>query len=321
MMTQQDSCKPELTLRISLTDRCQLRCDYCMPIDGISWFPYERIMSFEDIVLAVEILQRAYDIQKVRLTGGEPLLRKNVAELIRMLKDLEIPDLALTTNGLLLAQQAQSLKAAGLDRLNISLDSLDEARYCDLTHGGNLQDTLCGIEKAAEVGFAPIKINSVIMKKSNEDEIMHLLEFSLERGYEQRFLELMPIGHGCQLYASDFVATASVMRRIREKYELIPISREPGSSSVRYELNDSSGLRGTVGFISPCSDPFCADCHRLRMTTEGKLIGCLARENSLDARTQIGNPTEFLKLAAQALNRKRTDDLFNQKCSMAAIGG
>jgi cyclic pyranopterin phosphate synthase len=312
---------PALSLRISVTDRCQLRCGYCMPEEGISCHPREDILSFEEISGMVEMLQTAYQIDKIRLTGGEPLLRKHIVELVEMLSSLGSHDLALTTNGQMLAELAAPLKAAGLQRINISLDTLNPEKYRAMTRGGELERTLQGIDAAIAAELQPIKLNAVILRSINDDQIAALLDRAMIKGYEQRFLEIMPIGHGAEIYKNDFVSAAAIMEIIRESYTAELIGRTDGSSAIRYRITAPDGRQGSVGIIAPCSTPFCADCRRLRITPDGMLVGCLARGRPLPIRELLKNRDEFLKTVSNVLGEKRTDASFAQPKIMATIGG
>ncbi|NQT92479.1 MAG: GTP 3',8-cyclase MoaA [Lentisphaerae bacterium] len=315
--------KPDLSIRISVTDRCPLRCRYCMPPEGVPLFRHEDILSFEEIVSFVERLQELFDVKKIRLTGGDPLARRGMPELVALLSRLAVQDLAMTTNVQYLAERAGELFAAGLHRANISVDSLDADTFRDITHGGDLHRTLAGIDAALRVGLSPVKLNAVVMKDINDQEVCDLLSFALERGCEMRFLELMPIGYGAGLFDRAFVSTASVRRSLASRFELEPLCRADGSSARRYRVRATDGLNGIVGFISPCSNPFCYDCTRLRLTANGRLIGCLARGENLDIRPCLAD-TDGNALGAAVRNIlqcKRSDACFKQPAPMAVIGG
>jgi cyclic pyranopterin phosphate synthase len=317
----QPNALPTLALRISLTDRCQLRCGYCMPAEGIECQPREEIISFEEIIRLVDILKTEYRIEKIRLTGGEPLLRKDIVGLIEMLAGCVDAEIALTTNGQALAPLAQELKRAGLQRINISLDSLDAELYRTMTRGGELARTLAGIDAALQAGLQPVKLNAVVLRGINEGGITDLVEFAIARGCEQRFLEIMPIGHGAGIHEHDFVKAGDILHQLRQAYKIELMGRESGSSAVRYRVMDISGREGVVGIIAPCTAPFCADCRRLRITTDGGLVGCLACSRAIPARGLLDNPPEFLRAVKGAFGEKRHDALFSQPRVMASIGG
>lgn len=315
---------PPLHLRVSITDRCQLRCLYCMPAAGVRLGKRDDILHYEEIVALVRALQSEFDVRKVRITGGEPLIRRDLASLVRMLAGLEIPDLAMTTNGLRLAELAAELRDAGLRRVNVSLDSLRPDVYRRLTRGGDVTRTIAGIEAAVRVGLDPVRLNTVIAKGLNDDEAASLLSFALERGCELRFLEVMPVGHGAGLHESGFIAAAEVRRGLSAAFQLEALPFDTSTSSRRYSaVRSSDGLRGVVGFISPCSEPFCDGCTRLRLTSDGRLLGCLAREEGLDVRGDLreGDTGAICAAAQQVLCGKRADSRFKQPRVMAAIGG
>ncbi len=313
----------QLTLRISVTDRCQLRCRYCMPAEGVPSCEHEAIISFEEIRDFVTRLQGAYDVRKIRLTGGDPLVRKGIIELVAMLAELGIPDLAMTTNAQRLTRMAAPLRAAGLDRVNISLDALEPGTFAHITRRDSVDATVAGIDAALESDLRPVKLNMVVMRGINDHEVCDVLTFALKRGCELRFLELMPIGYGAELFEKSFVPTEAVQRVLATAFELTPYPRTAGSSSQRYAVRGADGAEGVVGFISPCSDQFCSDCSRLRLTAGGRLMGCLAREEGYDIRPMMrcGPVDPLLTAVRQALQCKRSGVQFKQSVSMAAIGG
>lgn len=314
---------PPLTVRISVTDRCQLRCRYCMPAEGIACCAHEQILTFEEIVLAVESLQLAFDVRKVRLTGGDPLARRGIEDLVSMLAELNIPDVAMTTNGQCLAQAAARLRAAGLDRVNVSLDSLDPDTFRCLTRGGVLRRTLEGIDATIASGMRPVKLNTVVMKGINDGEACDLLTFALGRGCELRFLEVMPIGYGAALFETAFVRAASVRESLASQFALTQLPWSAGDTARRYQARRSGGAEGTVGFIAPCSESFCSGCTRLRITADGRLVGCLARGDGIPIRPLLRDPDPAALAAAvrETLQSKRSRRGFAQPVAMSAIGG
>ena len=246
-------------LRVSLTDRCNLRCRYCMPEKGIDKKSHRDILSLEDIY---EIIRIAVEMgfSKVRLTGGEPLVRKGVIELCRSISGLSgVKDFSMTTNGLLLPEMARELKAAGLMRLNISLDTLDPDKYHQITRIGSLDDALAGIAAAEEAGFTNIKLNTVLIGGFNDCEIPRLVELTKQKSYQVRFIELMPIGHTYPFDREAYLPMRTVLERVPE---LEPVQSDDGVARL-YRL---PGAKGTVGLISPLSDHFCSGCNRLRLT-------------------------------------------------------
>jgi cyclic pyranopterin phosphate synthase len=315
--------KPKLSLRISVTDRCQLRCQYCMPEQGVPPCQHQDILSFAEITTFVDQLRASYDIQKVRLTGGDPLARKGIVDLVSQLSKLGIPDLSMTTNAQLLETMADDLSAAGLQRINISLDSLDPDTFHRITRRDGVGSTLEGIEAALRADLRPVKLNMVVMRGINDHEVCNVLSFALKRGCEVRFLELMPIGYGEALFDQRYVSTTSVREALASQFDLTPISRDPGSSARRYRVRGADGCEGVAGFISPCSDRFCSDCSRLRLTADGRLMGCLARKAGRNIRPllQGSHGSSLATTVQQELQCKRSDITFEQPVSMAAIGG
>jgi GTP 3',8-cyclase len=315
--------KPELHLRISVTDRCQLRCGYCMPPEGIVCGTHESIMSFEEILQFVTWTQEHYRITKIRLTGGEPLIRPDIVKLVAMLAERQIPELALTTNGLRLPDLTGPLKAAGLHRVNISLDALSPDCFARITRGGDVADVLKGIEAARAAGLAPIKLNTVAICGENDAEWIPILQYAIQHGYEARFIECMPIGPGTEIYKDGFISSEDLRNHLAQGFTLTPLPYETGTSARRYQVTDSNGHTGVVGFISSCSAPFCSGCKRLRITSGGELIGCLAREKTLPIRNmlQSGDKDSLQQAIVSAMGGKRTTCAFAQERTMARIGG
>ena len=267
-MTDQFGRKIEY-LRISLTDLCNLRCVYCMPAEGVGKLRHEQVLSIEEIV---EIAAAAVElgIRKIRLTGGEPLVRRGVVELVHMLKALPgLDELALTTNGILLPDLALPLKEAGLDRVNISLDTLDAEKYRQLTRIGSLDAALAGIRAAEDAGLSPLKLNAVLIGGVNDDEVPALAELTYTHALEMRFIELMPIGDADCFGPEAYLPAEAVLQRLPE---LQPLPNFHGSVARRYRL---PGAVGTVGLISPVSCSFCGECNRIRLTADGSMKPCL----------------------------------------------
>jgi cyclic pyranopterin phosphate synthase len=271
-------------LRISVTDRCNLRCIYCMPSEGIKPVKYKEILTYEEIIRIVKIAT-SLGIRKVRLTGGEPLARKNITFLIASLKNIKgIENLSLTTNGILLERYAEEIAEAGLDRVNVSLDSLRADRYTRITRGGTLDVVLRGIEKAEQVGLKPIKINMVPIRGFNDDEIEDFARLTLKKSYQVRFIEFMPIG-AKEMWSPDKYIPVNEIRSIVEKVApLIPVKVRK-SGPARYFRFD--GAPGVVGFINAVSHQFCRECNRLRLTADGKLRPCLFSESEIDLKTPL----------------------------------
>ena len=273
-------------LRISVTDRCNFRCFYCMPEAEVKFLPRGELLSFEEIIHFVRVAV-PLGIRKIRLTGGEPLLRKDLPVLIRELCSIEgIEDIALTTNGVLLGEQAESLYAAGLRRLNVHLDTLDRERFRQITRRDDLPRVLAGLEIARKTGFGPIKINAVAVKNLIEPDLVPLAQYGREHGSEIRFIEFMPLDHQ-GLWQRDRVLFASAIqeRLSREISPLIEIPDEdPHAPATEYRFSDGVG---SVGFIASVSRPFCLNCNRLRLTSDGKLRYCLFAIEETDVKNLL----------------------------------
>lgn len=312
-----------LSLRISVTDRCQMRCRYCMPPDGIEPRPREEILSYEEIAALAALLRDAFGLAKIRITGGEPLARPRLERLIEMLAALGVLDLAVTTNGLWLEERAAALKRAGLRRVNVSLDALTPTVFERITGRGDVRRVIRGIEAARNEGLTPVKLNAVVVRGINDGEITGLVDFAIEHDCEIRFIELMPMGPGADLYAAGHVPNTTVREMIAQSFSMTPIGRTPGASALRYRVADRTERTGVVGFISPCSAPFCADCTRLRVTADGRLLGCLARDGGLPIREMLrrGDLRGVAAAAAAALCNKRDDAIFTRNRTMASVGG
>lgn len=307
-------------LRLSVTDRCNLRCTYCMPADGVQSLPHEQILSYEEMVAFTRVAA-GLGITKVRLTGGEPLVRRGFVDFVSLLEAIPgISDLSLTTNGILLPRYAAQLRMAGLRRVNISIDSLQPVRYAAITRGGRLADALAGLEAAFEAGFAPVKLN-VVLKHGIEDDLDAFVELSRERELHVRFIEYMPLDRR-HVTGDDFVSASLVLERLRARYELEPSDGPYGHGPADYWR--VRGARGTLGFIAGVSEHFCAECNRLRLTADGRLKTCLFSGEEIDVRPLIAEPRRLEAALVEALQAKRFDRrverLPNQRC-MSQIGG
>lgn len=287
-------------LRISVTDRCNLRCIYCMPPEGVLLVNRRDILSFEEIQTIVRAASEL-GIDKVRITGGEPLVRLHITELIRMISGVDgIKEISMTTNGILLAKYAAELQQAGLRRVNVSLDTLKAGRFRDITRAGELTAVLKGIEAAREVGLNPIKINMVPMKGINDDEIVDFAKMTIEAGWHVRFIELMPFAKGIELIPADIQK-----KQIELLGKMEPYFGIVGAGPARYYR--LPGANGTIGFISAISEPFCERCNRLRLSATGILYPCLFSENGMDLRTYLRRGitiTEVKALITQAASLK-----------------
>jgi cyclic pyranopterin phosphate synthase len=266
-------------LRLSVTDRCNLRCLYCMPHEGIPVLGHRDILSYEEIIKIVTIAA-GLGVRKVRLTGGEPLCRKNLSFLVSSIKEIKgIEDLSLTTNGTLLKQHAQELADAGLDRVNISIDSLRPERYREITRGGSLAAALNGLAAADKAGLKPVKINMIPMRGINEDEIVAFAKITLGSDYHVRFIECMPSSDIDFWSPEKYITTDEIKGIIETISPLVPVRVRKNGPSKYFRL---SGSKGVVGFISALTHHFCGDCNRLRLTSDGKLRPCLFSETEID---------------------------------------
>ena len=317
-----------VNLRISVTDRCNFRCTYCMPADNVEFMDRSSLLSFEEIQRVGQIVSRM-GINRLRLTGGEPLMRKNLPVLIKMLSEIDgIDDIAMTTNAYFLKDQAQSLKDAGLKRLNVSLDALDPEKFRDVNRRDCLQSVLDGLDMARKVGFKSIKINAVAVRNFSETEIMGLIEMGRSEGFEIRFIEFMPLDSDKVWERDKVLFGHEIIDLIKENYELIPIdnSLEIGPAS---EYNFADG-KGKVGIITAVSNPFCDHCNRIRMTADGKLRTCLFSTNETDLKELIrsgATDENIIEALNQAVlikepgHKINLDDFERPTRAMHAIGG
>jgi len=298
-------------LRMSVTDRCNLRCTYCMAED-MTFLPRSRVLSLEEMTSVGQAFVEL-GVEKIRLTGGEPLVRNGVVHLAEQLSQLSgLRELVMTTNGVLLDKFAKPLRDAGVSRLNISIDSLRPERFTALTRFGKLADVLRGIEAATAAGFDKIKLNVVVLKGNNDDEIIDLVQFALDHGLDISFIEEMPLG---EINSHNRVDTAlnnqSLKERLAVAFSLEKSSfSDPTSGPSRYLKIANSSTK--IGFISPMSDNFCASCNRVRVTAEGKLLLCLGNEHSLDLRAILrGDPGQLKHAIIDAMQRKPERHEFN----------
>ncbi|MBD3867026.1 MAG: GTP 3',8-cyclase MoaA [Acidobacteria bacterium] len=271
-------------LRVSVTDRCNLRCSYCMPEEPV-WFPRDQILDYEEMHRLIQVLVE-HGVRKVRVTGGEPLVRKDLTRFISLLAGSDgIEDISLTTNGVLLEAMARPLADAGLTRVNVSLDTLDPARFRQLTRRDDLDKVLAGLDAAAASGLTPLKINTVLLKGINEDEAERFVETARDKGWEVRFIEFMPLENSGTWDLSQVVTGKEVLERLRAHWDLDPDpSADPSAPASRFLFRDG---RGRVGFINSISQPFCGDCSRLRLTADGKFRVCLYDQAEIDLKTPL----------------------------------
>lgn len=284
-------------LRVSVTDRCNLRCVYCMPAEGVPPKTHDEVLRYEEIARLVRVAA-GIGISKVRLTGGEPLVRRGLVGLVALIAATPgIDDISMTTNGTLLAQHAADLARAGLRRVNVSLDTLDPDRFRAVTRLGRLEDALAGIRAAADAGLAPIKINVVVMGGGNDDEVAAFARRTVSDGWNVRFIEVMPIGEGGQSAAGHYVSSATIRAAIEAELGPLEPATLPGNGPARYWR--VSGAPGTIGFISPISQHFCSACNRLRLSADGKLLPCLftPSESEIDLRTALRGGADDAALA------------------------
>ena len=337
-------------LRISLTDRCNYRCTYCMPAEGVDLVPRADVLSFEEIEAVVAALVRV-GVRRVRLTGGEPTVRKDLVELVARLARLGLDDLALSTNGERLDELAAPLRAAGLHRLNVSLDTLDPERFARITRRGNLPRVLAGLEAVRAAGFTSTKINTVAMRGFNDDEIGALCRYSFERGFTPRFIELMPMAEGALFYPGTFFPVAETRAALTREFGPLgeaPEGGMPGVGPARYATvrfvsssghgSDGAGELRRVGLISAVTEPFCDTCNRVRLSATGELHACLGYDDAIGLREIVragraagetqGRTAERLVAAVRTgLTRKRPGHTFDAagcggpKKHMVSIGG
>jgi cyclic pyranopterin phosphate synthase len=315
-------------LRLSITDRCNLRCRYCMPEEGVEMVGHGDLLTYEEIVRTIEVFA-CHGISKVRITGGEPLVRRGVVDLVKAIARIKgIKDLSLTTNGVLLKEYAGALVQAGLRRINISLDTLRPDRFADITRRDNFKEVWEGIEEALRQRLSPVKVNVVVIKGLNDDEIKDFARLSLTYPLHIRFIEFMPVGDGNEWHGEETIPSSQIMEEIRGIGELIPMGPyENGGPAKRYYIK---GGKGEIGFISPISSHFCAQCNRLRLTPDGKIRTCLFSDEEIDLKAalrKVGGEATLEEILYRALQAKpeghRIGDMRFKKCQrgMHAIGG
>jgi len=321
-------------LRVSITDRCNLRCVYCVGSeDSKSYSSHWKLLHHEEIL---EVVRCAAElgVTKVRLTGGEPLVHPDIIEITKQIRNIPgINDLSLTTNGILLRETAERLKGAGLNRVNISLDSLDPMRYREITRDGDLEKVLQGLDAALSHGLEPVKINMVLMKNRNDFEIPDFMNLALNRNLIVRFIEYMPIDHHDENYSSSYVP-ASVVKKTAEaaSFKLIPVNHPLGAGPADYYSISKNGKKGTIGLINSISRHFCSSCNRLRLTADGKLKSCLYWQKEFGVHSALGDKDKLkvlIKRALQCKNQRHLMGLDETACqnnsvtlrSMSRTGG
>jgi len=313
-------------LRISVTDRCNFRCTYCMPAEGLAWVPWSQILTYEEIARLVRVFL-GLGVRTVRLTGGEPLVRREVETLVSLLAAQGVPDLSMTTNGFFLAEKAAALAAAGLRRINVSVDSLLRHRFAEMTRRDALDRVLDGLRAAARAGLAPIKLNCVVVRGTNDDEIVDFARFARATGYEVRFIEFMPLDAEEGWSPERVVPSREVLAAIDRVHRLVPVDHGPEPARV---FRFADGAPGGVGVIASVSDPFCGNCNRIRLTADGQFRTCLfaMEETDLRALLRAGATDDDLARAVRgAVTRKWAGHRINEADfvrparSMSMIGG
>ncbi|HWP24040.1 MAG TPA: GTP 3',8-cyclase MoaA [Candidatus Binatia bacterium] len=329
--------RPVKDLRISVTDRCNFRCTYCMPLDEYEWIDKKEILSFEEMARLAGLFVKL-GVEKIRLTGGEPLVRQGLERLVEKLAALDgLRDLCLTTNGALLAEKIDALKAAGLRRVNVSLDTLDPEKFRRMTKRGDLAKVLDGIFAAQKAGLAPIKLNAVVERGVNDDDILPLVDFAREHGFAMRFIEYMDVGNANNWTSEKLVSKKEILEKIAARYPLKEAGRERGSApAVDYEFVDG---RGDIGVIASVTEPFCSSCTRVRVTADGKIVTCLFSHVGHDVKAKMragasdGELTRFItdiwhgrvdRYSAdrlEALRASKYDPKSRRKIEMISLGG
>src|SRR5690349_8536279 len=314
-------------LRVSLTDRCNLRCSYCMTAEGLDWLPDESVLTEDEIVRLVRIGVQQLGIRAVRFTGGEPLVRRGLVDIVRRTHELGV-ETSLTTNALGLARTAPALAAAGLDRVNVSLDSIRPESFLAITRRDRLHDVLAGLEAARDAGLGPVKVNAVLMRGVNDDEAPELLRWAIAEGYELRFIEQMPLDAQHHWSREGMITADEIFASLETEFTLTPASEPRGSAPA--ELFQVDGGPATVGVIASVTRPFCGDCDRVRLTADGQVRNCLFAREESDLRGALragASDEEIADRWVTAMTTKRPghgidDPTFLQPDRpMSAIGG
>ena len=317
-------------VRLSITDRCNYRCFYCIPSTGVDWENRQEFLSYEELTRLIRLFTEL-GVTKVRLTGGEPLVRKDIDQFVRQLNQLpHLADLSMSTNAHLLADQAKSLHQAGISRINISIDSLNPQTFKDITKTGDLDKVIAGIDAAVEAGMSPVKLNMVIMKGINDHEIEEMLDFAEQRGANLRLIETMPIGIAGVNSQKLFISAEDILKRIKliSGKNLTPIKGNVGAGPARhYQIGTT---KATIGVISAMSQHFCESCNRVRLTAKGDLVLCLGQEDRIslaEPLRQNASDDEIKTIIINAINHKPKSHDFNQDQQrvelrhMSALGG
>ncbi len=315
-------------LRLSITDRCNLRCVYCMPAEGMPWLPKDHLLSFEELTRLARVAIEC-GVEGIRLTGGEPTVRAELPSLVRMLNELKPDlDLSLTTNGLKLVEMSTALREAGLVRINVSLDTLDRERFHRLARRDRLSEVLAGLAAAKQAGFAPIKLNTVLMRGFNDDEVLPLARWARDEGFELRFIEWMPLDYQRQWDRAKLVPADEILATLASEFDLEPSADDDPSAPARTFRYRDNGVR--VGVIASVTRPFCGQCDRIRLTADGQLRTCLFSNREYDFRGLMrsgGDDDAIEALLRSAVHRKEPGHLIGQAAfvqperGMSAIGG
>lgn len=316
-------------LRVSLTDRCNLRCTYCMPADGLTWLPKGAVLTFDELTRLLRLAVTRLGITSIRFTGGEPLLYRRLEDIVAATAHLDPrPEIALTTNGVGLAARAHGLAAAGLDRVNVSLDTVDPRHFATITRRDRLDEVLDGLAAAAAAGLAPVKVNAVLDPVSGLEDAAELLQFCLDHGYQLRIIEQMPLDAGHQWSRESAVSAEDIVAALRRRFELAPDPAPRGSAPARLWLVD--GGPATVGIIASVSDEFCSTCDRTRLTADGQVRSCLFATEETDLRGLLRGgagddeieyawrAAMWLKAGGHGIN---SPDFVQPTRPMSAIGG
>jgi GTP 3',8-cyclase len=319
-------------LRVSLTDRCNLRCTYCMPADGLNWLPGEQLLRPDELARLLRIAVTRLGITSVRFTGGEPLLAKHLEGVIAATAALRPrPEMMLTTNGIGLDRRAGKLKCAGLDRINVSLDTVDAAHFAHITRRDRLADVLAGLQAAKDAGLSPIKVNAVLDPITGLDDAVSLLRFCLHHGYQLRIIEQMPLDAGHHWRRGQAIGADDVLKTLRAHFDLTPDPAPRGSAPAElWQVDGGSGHVGKVGIIAPVSHPFCSACDRTRLTADGQVRNCLFAREETDLRglMRSGGDDDTIESAWRAAMWAKTKghgindaDFVQPDRPMSAIGG
>lgn len=328
-----DSYNREINyLRVSVTDRCNLRCIYCMPKEGLSVIGHDDILRYEEILRIIRASMEL-GMVKIRVTGGEPLVRRGILDFLHKLKAIDgLKDLSLTTNGVLLESMAEGIFDAGIRRINISLDSLNPEKYRHVTRGGSLETVVRGIQEAHRVGFSPIKINIVVIKGFNDDELLNFARQTVDRPYQIRFIELMPLGRAGMDHEGKYVSNESIIHEISKAFVMEPLAAKKSKLDGPAKLFRIRGARGEIGFIGAVSQHFCQSCNRLRLTADGHIRACLFSDHEVDLKNPIrrgcsdSDLVDLIQTAAEMKPRgfkETADGKHIKSCArdMSAIGG